>query len=221
MAAMRPDVILHLDKERDVVIDAKVSLSAYLDYMNAESDETRNRSLRAHVESIRKHVAELAAKDYSSHIRPPKRSVGYVIMFVPNSAALLTATNAASDLWRKAMERNVYIADEQTLYAALKIIAMTWQQIAQAENHEKVYALANEMLDRVGKFMQPFVEIGSRLESAHKAYDNAMKKLAEGGQSIPQTCNKLIKLGARQQVRKGVPDNLPDLTIPLKSMIQV
>ena len=62
-------------------------------------------------------------------------------MFVPNSAALLTATNAASDLWRKAMERNVYIADEQTLYAALKIIAMTWQQIAQAENHEKVYAL--------------------------------------------------------------------------------
>ena len=208
MAAMRPDVILHLDKERDVVIDAKVSLSAYLDYMNAESDETRNRSLRAHVESIRKHVAELAAKDYSSHIRPPKRSVGYVIMFVPNSAALLTATNAASDLWRKAMERNVYIADEQTLYAALKIIAMTWQQIAQAENHEKVYALANEMLDRVGKFMQPFVEIGSRLESAHKAYDNAMKKLAEGGQSIPQTCNKLIKLGARQQVRKGVPDNL-------------
>ena len=118
MAAMRPDVILHLDKERDVVIDAKVSLSAYLDYMNAESDETRNRSLRAHVESIRKHVAELAAKDYSSHIRPPKRSVGYVIMFVPNSAALLTATNAASDLWRKAMERNVYIADEQTLYAA-------------------------------------------------------------------------------------------------------
>lgn len=207
-AAMRPDVILHLDKERDVVIDAKVSLSAYLDYMNSESEEVKNRALRAHVESIRKHVAELAAKDYSSHIKPPKRSVGYVIMFVPNNAALLTATNAAPDLWRKAMERNVYIADEQTLYAALKIIAMTWQQIAQAENHEKVYALANEMLDRVGKFMQPFMEIGTKLESAQKAYDNAMKKLSEGGQSIPQTCGKLIRLGAKQQARKGVPDTL-------------
>ena len=206
--AMRPDVILHLDKERDVVIDAKVSLSAYLDYMNSETDEARNRALRAHVESIRKHVAELAAKDYSSHIKPPKRSVGYVIMFVPNNAALLTATNAAPDLWRKAMERNVYIADEQTLYAALKIIAMTWQQIAQAENHEKVYTLANEMLDRVGTFMQPLMEIGAKLESAQKAYDSAMKKLSEGGQSIPQTCGKLIRLGAKQQARKGVPDTL-------------
>lgn len=201
---MRPDVILHLDRDREMVIDAKVSMTAYMDYVNAETAEERDRCLRAHVASIEKHVEELARKDYSSYIKAPKVSVDYVIMFMPNSAALWTALNARPDLWRKAMERNVYIADEQTLYAALRIIDMTWRQIAQARNHEKVYQLAGEMLDRVGQFERKYEAIGDALDKARRMYDEGSRKLDEKGQSIRQTCAKLLKLGAVNSSRNPV-----------------
>ena len=207
-ARLIPDVVLHLDKTRDVIIDAKVSLTAYLDYMNAETEEVRNLALRQHVDSIWKHVRELAAKDYSSYVRPPKTRMGYVIMFVPNTAALFLATNQNPDLWRKAMEMNVYIADEQTLYAALKIINLTWTQIMQAENHEKVFSLADEMLTRVRQFAERFVAMGKAIDDAKRRYDEAYAKLDDRGQSIPVTCNKLIKLGAKQEKKKGVPEEL-------------
>ena len=193
---MRPDVLLNLDQNRVVIIDSKVSLSAYLDYLDAETDEARDLALKEHINSLQRHVRELARKDYSSYVKPPKTRIDYVIMFVPNTAALLLATSNRTDLWRKAMEENVYIADEQTLYAALRIINMTWKQIEQARNHEKVFELAEEMLERTSQFMQKFADIGKKLDDAKKAYDAGEKKLQEGGRSIPQTCRKLIKLGA-------------------------
>ena len=153
---LRPDVILHLDQRREVIIDSKVSLTAFMDYVNAETEDERQQYLKAHIASLQSHVKELSAKDYSAYIRPPKVRMDYVIMFVPHSGALWTALNAQPDLWRKAMDKNVFIADEQTLFAALRIINLTWTQIAQAQNHEKVYALANEMLDRVGQFMKKY-----------------------------------------------------------------
>ena len=102
------------------------------------------------------------------------------------------------------MEKNVYIADEQTLFAALRIINMTWTQIAQAQNHEKVYELANEMMDRVGQFVDRYRAIGKALENAGKAYEAGEKKLQPGGQSIIQTCSKLQKLGAKQSARNPI-----------------
>ena len=203
--SMRPDVILHLDQKRDVIIDSKVSLTAFMDYVNAEDEADRQKFLKAHVESIQKHVKELAGKDYSSYVKPPKIKMDYVIMFVPNTGALWTAVKAQPDLWRNAMEKNVYIADEQTLFAALRIINMTWTQIKQAENHEKVYELANEMMDRVGQFMDRYKAIGKALESAEKAYEAGEKKLLPSGQSIIQTCGKLQKLGAKQSSRNPIP----------------
>lgn len=209
---LRPDVILHLDRERDLVIDAKVSLSAFMDYKSAESDEAREAALRNHVTSIENHVKELARKDYSAYIGSGKIRMDYVIMFVPNTTALYAATAQKPDLWRKAMERGVYIADEQTLYAALRIIDMTWRQIAQAENHEKVYALANEMLDRVNMFMEKFVAVGRKIEDAQKSYNEAFGKIKDSGQSIPVTCRKLVALGASVKPRRGVTPDLLGLT---------
>ncbi len=203
--SMRPDVILHLDQKRDVIIDSKVSLTAFMDYVNTDDETERQRFLKAHVESIQKHVKELAGKDYSSYVKPPKVKMDYVIMFVPNTGALWTAVNAQPDLWRNAMEKNVYIADEQTLFAALRIINMTWTQIAQAQNHEKVYELASEMMDRVGQFMDRYKAIGKALENAGKAYEAADKKLQPSGQSIIQTCAKLQKLGAKQSSKNPIP----------------
>lgn len=209
---MRPDVILHLDSQREVIIDSKVSLTAFMDYVNAETEDDRQRHLKAHVDSLQRHIKGLADKDYSSYIRPPKVRMDYVIMFVPHSGALWTALNAQPDMWRRAMERNVFIADEQTLFAALRIVSLTWTQIAQTENHEKVYALANEMLDRVGQFMKKYQLLGKALENAQKAFEDGEKKLQPSGQSILQTCAKLQKLGAKQSTTNPLPltndDNL-------------
>ena len=213
---MRPDVILHLDQRREVIIDSKVSLTAFIDYVNAETEDQRQQYLKAHVESLQKHVKELSVKDYSSYIRPPKVKMDYVIMFVPHTGALWTALNAQPDLWRKAMDKNVFIADEQTLFAALRIINLTWTQITQVQNHEKVYALANEMLDRVGQFMKKYQALGKALDNAKSAYEDGEKKLQPSGQSILQTCSKLVKLGAKQSDRNPLPqlmdvDDVPAL----------
>ena len=202
---VRPDVIMHIDNNREIIIDSKVSLTAFWDYVNAENEDDRQKYLKAHVDSIQKHVKELSKKDYSSYIKAPKVRMDYVIMFVPHTGALWTALNSQPDLWRKAMEMNVFIADEQTLFAALRMINLTWTNIAQAENHEKVYALANEMLDRVGKFMKNYESIGRAIETAQKAFEEGEKKLTPGGQSILQTCAKLEKLGAKQNSKNPIP----------------
>ena len=209
-ARLRPDVILHLDQRREVIIDSKVSLAAYMDYVNADNETDRQRYLAAHVASLKEQVNRLAHKDYSAYIQPPKVKMDYVIMFVPNTGALWTALNAQPDLWRRSMERGVYIADEQTLFAALRIISLTWTQIAQAQNHEKVYALANEMMDRVGLFMKKYQAIGASLQKAQQAYDEGERKLQPTGQSILQTCGKLQKLGAKQNDKNPLPQ-LTDL----------
>ena len=194
---LRPDVILHLDDRREVIIDSKVSLTSYIDYVNADNEADRNAHLKAHIESIKKHVKELAEKDYSSYVQPPKVTAGYVIMFVPMAGALWTALNSEPDLWRSAANKNVYITDEQSLFGALKIVKLTWTQIVQAQNQEKVFELANEMIERVGLFMKHYDTLGAALDKANSAYSNGKDKLSPTGHSIITTANKLIKLGAK------------------------
>lgn len=202
---LRPDVILHLDTTREVIIDSKVSLTAFMDYVNAENDDARQEALKLHIDSIQKHVKELSKKDYSSYIQAPKQKMDYVIMFVPHTGALWTALNAQPDLWRKAMEQNVFIADEQTLFAALRMINLTWTQIKQAENHKEVYKLANEMIKRVGMFLKNYDAVGKALKNAREAYEDGEKKLLDKGQSIVVTCNQLEALGAKQNANYPVP----------------
>ena len=202
---LRPDVILHLDTTREVIIDSKVSLTAFMDYVNAENDDARQEALKLHIDSIQKHVKELSKKDYSSYIQAPKQKMDYVIMFVPHTGALWTALNAQPDLWRKAMEQNVFIADEQTLFAALRMINLTWTQIKQAENHKEVYKLANEMIKRVGMFLKNYDAVGKALKNARDAYEDGEKKLLDKGQSIVVTCNQLEALGAKQNANYPVP----------------
>lgn len=197
-STLRPDVIIHLDRRREVIVDAKVSLSAYVNYVNAATEEDRQRYLKAHIDSIKTHVKELVKKDYASYIKPPKVSAGYVIMFVPNMGALWAALNAEPDLWRRAAEQNVYIADEQSLYGAIRIVQLTWTQVQQAENHEKVFELADEMIGRVDRFLESYESIGKAINSLGKAYEEGHKKLEPGGQSIKTTAVKLVKMGARK-----------------------
>ena len=193
---MRLDVILHLGNDREVIIDSKVSLKAYVDYVNAENEEDRNKFLKEHVESIKRHVKELSNKDYSSYIQPPKVSAGFVMMFVPHAGALWTALRAEPSLWRWAADMNVYIADEQSLYGALRIVDMTWTQIKQAQNHQKVYELADEMIKRVGDYVVQYNAIGEALKKVAEAYRAGGIKLSPEGRSIITTAQQLVDLGA-------------------------
>ena len=158
------------------------------------------------IKSIKGHVDELKAADYTSYIVPPKTTIDYVIMFVPYRA-LWTALNEDPSLWQYAMNNKVYLADEQTLFAMLNIIRLTWVQIKQVQNHEQVYKLASDMITRVNTFMEEFKTIGEELEKVHKAYDNAKKKLEPNGHSIIVSANHLLEIGAN----KGKSNNIPRL----------
>lgn len=202
---MRPDVIVHLDMKKDVIVDSKVSMTAFMDYVACDDVEQRKTLLKNHIDSLKKHVKELSQKDYSRYVMAPKKTMDFVIMFVPRSAALWAALNEEPALWRDAMEKNVFIADEQTLYAALRMVKLTWRQIQQAENQQKVFELANEMLSRVGMFVKQMNVIGDSLDKAQKAYKSGMSKFAEKGQSVLTTCRKLEQLGAKQDDKNPLP----------------
>lgn len=215
-AGLRPDVLFHLDTVRDVIIDSKVNLTDFINFANAETPEERKHHLDRHVKSIERQVQLLSQKNYAKHHRKTVGRMDYVIMFVPISAAWWEALRAKPNLWREAMDKNVYIADEQTLFAALRIIRLTWTQIAQVNSQQEVFELVNEMIDRIGQFMKSYEAIGTALANAQNAYERGRDKLTPGGQSIITTTSKLIKLGAQDSKKNSVArfidiDDIPQL----------
>lgn len=201
---LRPDVIFHIDKVRDVIIDSKMNLTDFINFANADDPEDRKMYLEKHVKSIENQVKLLSQKKYYQHYKKTSGRMDYVIMFVPISAAWWEALRYKPDLWREAMDSNVYIADEQTLFAALRIIKLTWTQIAQVDSQKEIFDLVNEMIDRVGQFMKSYQAIGTALEGAQKAYAKGMEKLTPGGQSILKTTEKLLKKGGQDSKKNSV-----------------
>lgn len=205
---MRPDVVVHLDATKDVIVDSKVSMKAFFEYNRAEDPDERKEWLKKHVESLERHVKELSGKKYAEYVKAPRETIDFVIMFVPRADALWTALTEKPSLWREAMEKGVYIADEQTLYAALRIIKLTWRQVQQAQNQQKVFELANEMLKRVGMFVKQMENVKNALNSAQKAYDTGMAKFADKGQSVLTICRQLERLGAKQDPANPLPNEI-------------
>ena len=203
---MIPDTILHYPDGKDAVIDSKVSLTAFVDYQNAETDEARAEALQRHVRSVRQHVAELARKDYSAYIKLPRQALNYVIMFVPNEGALQLALAEAPELWREAFSKGVFITGEQNLTAALRIIQIAWTQMQQAQNQEAIYDTARMLLDRVADFIAHFETVGQKLQDASSSFTKAADKLKDGRLSVVGAANKLIKLGAKASAKKVIPE---------------
>lgn len=193
---MQPDIILHIDETRDLIIDAKVSLTAFIDYTNAEDKEAKEQALALHLKSVRSHVKELAKKNYAAYVKAPRQSVDFVMMFVPVEAALQTALQADPTLWREAMNQGVFIVGEQNLYAAMRAVQVTWSTIKQNANNKAICDTAEELLGRVGDFLEKFDSLGKKLDSAKAAYDEVTKK-ALMGQSVLGSAKKLVKLGAK------------------------
>ena len=208
---MQPDVILHYPQGQDAVIDSKVSLVAYQRYVNAEDPEEKERALQDHIKSIRSHVTELARKDYSKYIKAPREAVDFVIMFVPFESSLQLALANDPTLWREAFERKVFITGEQNLLGILHMIHIAWVQNQQAENQEKVFGIAESLLDRLGDFIQRYNKIGEQLDQAHKAYESAGNKLFMGRQSVVQKGRELVDLGAKENPNRRIPKAENDL----------
>ena len=208
---MLPDVILHYPQGQDAIVDSKVSLVAYEKYVNAESPEDKERYLQEHIKSVRQHVNELARKDYSKYIKNGRDAVDFVIMFVPFESSLQLALANDPTLWREAFEKKVFVTGEQNLLGILHMIHIAWVQNQQAENQEKVFGLAEQLLDRLGDFVQRYNDLGAKLDAVNKAYDNANNKLITGRQSVAQKGRELIDLGAKENANRKIP--MPEVGI--------
>ena len=208
---MQPDVILHYPQGQDAVIVSKVSLVAYERYVNADTPEEKERALQEHLRSVRSHVTELARKDYSKYIKPPREAVDFVIMFVPFESSLQLALANDPSLWREAFERKVFITGEQNLLGILHMIHMAWVQNQQAENQEKVFGIAEQLLDRLGDFIQRYQKMGEHLETVRKDFESAGNKLFTGRQSVVQKGRELVDLGAKENANRRIPKAEDDL----------
>ncbi len=208
---MQPDVILHYPQGQDAIIDSKVSLTAYQRYVNAATPEEKDRSLQEHIKSVRSHVTELARKDYSRYVKAPREAVDFVIMFVPFESSLQLALANDPTLWREAFERKVFITGEQNLLGILHMIHIAWVQNQQAENQEKVFGIAEQLIDRLGDFIKRYNDLGDALEKSRKAYDFANNKLMTGAQSVVKKGRELVDLGAKENPNRRIPKPEPDL----------
>ena len=202
---MQPDVILHYPQGQDAIVDSKVSLVAYERYVNAETPEEKERYLQEHIKSVRQHVNELARKDYSKYIKNGRDAVDFVIMFVPFESSLQLALANDPTLWREAFEKKVFVTGEQNLLGILHMIHIAWVQNQQAENQEKVFGLAEQLLDRLGDFVQRYNDLGDKLHKVQEAYDSANNKLITGRQSVAQKGRELVDLGAKENPNRKIP----------------
>lgn len=202
---MQPDVILHYPQGQDAVIDSKVSLVGYEKYVNAETPEDKERYLQDHIKSIRSHVGELARKDYSKYIKAPREAIDFVIMFVPFESSLQLALANDPTLWREAFEKKVFVTGEQNLLGILHMIHIAWVQNQQAENQEKVFGLAEQLLDRLGDFIKRYNDLGERIAKVQDAYADTNKKLISGNQSVVKKGRELVELGAKENPNRKIP----------------
>ena len=208
---MRPDVIIHYPDGKDLIVDSKVSLSAYVDYMNAEDDTSRKNALDRHLRSVKNHVAELVKKDYSAgNTLSGRDTVDFVIMFIPNEAPFQLAMISEPNLWHEAFKNKVMIISPLNLMALLKIIHIAWTREEQSRNQQEIVDTAAVLMDRLYGFYEDFDAIGAELNKLQTVYDKATNRLKQGerNHSIVNSGEKLRKLGVRMNKQRKLPSRL-------------
>ena len=190
---MIPDVLVCYPDDTTVVIDSKVTLTAFNRYMNSETVEDRQKYAAEVVASIKKHVEELKNKDYASYIPKGKTKVDYNIMFIPLEGAFRLMLDAEPRLWQAAKDNNVLIVSQMTLIIVLNMIQMSWRQADQEKNIREVYDTASEMMSQIKAWLDSYVKIGENLEKASAAYSEATRKLNGSNQSVVRKIEKLEK----------------------------
>ncbi len=198
---MRPDVIIYYpgDEGRQMVIDSKVSLTAYINYVNADTPEEGEMALKAHLVSVKKHIDELAGKSYQDFVGKGD----HVMMFVPNEAAYLAAMQADHALWQYAYDKKVLLLSPTNLIAALKLVADLWQRDKQTRNAVDIAEEAGKLYDKFAGFYEDMTKIERLLDSVKSTHTEAMKKLKEGRGNVMDKVRKLKDMGAR--TKKNLP----------------
>ena len=192
-ARMRPDVVFFMPDNKRLIIDAKTSLSAYVDYVNASDDDTRSDALRRHLLSVRKHVDELANKNYQSI----KDSADFVMMFIPNEPAYMLAMSSDASLWEYAYKRQVVMVSPSHLISVVKLISQLWARDNQSKNAIAIAEEAGKMYDKLVGFIADLDAVGKALENAQKAHSDAKKKLFDGRGNLVGRAQKVKELGAK------------------------
>ncbi len=202
----KPDVIIRLPEEKDVVIDSKVSLIAYEQYCSGEDEQERALALKAHVESVRNHIKLLSDKDYSS--LKGLRSLDFVLLFMPIEAAFMAAFQADEKLFNDAFEHKIVVVTPTTLLATLRTIQNIWRYEQQNENARIIADKAGSLYDKIRGFVEDLEKLGNQLATVNKTYDDAMNKLTTGRGNLVRQASSFEELGVK--VKKKLPKSLTE-----------
>ena len=203
----KPDFIVNLPDNKHLIIDSKVSLTAYIEYYNAEDEITEQQAIKRHLDSIKRHYMELSDKDYPNlyGINTPD----HVLMFVPNEPALMLALNEDKNLYLNALEKNIVLVSASTLLATLSTVASIWKQEDQKRNALEIAKEGGLLYDKFEGFVQDLIKVGKSIKSSKESYEDAMNKLTEGRGNIIKKIENLKDLGAK--TKKSLPQNIIDI----------
>lgn len=210
----QPDVLIRLPGDRQVIVDAKVSLSAYQQYVAAVDEPIRQQALKQHLISLRSHLKGLSGKDYQR--LEGLHSLDFVLLFVPIEAAFAAALQAEPDLFQEAFEQQVVIVSPTTLLATLRVIDSLWRQERQGQNAREIAERAGQLYDKFVAFVADLDEMGSRLQQLDKAYASARNKLVDGRGNLIGRVENLKLLGARAS--KSLPGELLERSADLPAL---
>jgi DNA recombination protein RmuC len=201
---LRPDVIINLPDNKKMIVDAKVSLTAYEQYVNADDEKDKNKYLKEHISSLNRHVDQLSEKKYEDiyEIESPD----FVLLFVPIEPAFAIALNNDNQLYNKAFEKNIVIVTPTTLLATLRTIDSMWQNEKQQRNALEIARQAGALYDKFEGFVTDLTKVGKKMDEAKLEYKGAMNKLVEGRGNLITSVEKIKKLGAK--AKKALPQKI-------------
>jgi DNA recombination protein RmuC len=202
----KPDVIIHLPDNKDVIIDSKVSLLAYERYCSADDDQERIVAIRQHTGAVREHIKDLSDKDYSG--LHGIKSLDFVLLFIPIEAAFVAAFQADERLFTDAFEHKIIVVTPTTLLATLRTIENIWRYERQNENARAIAEKAGAVYDKICGFVEELDKLGKQLSTVHSTYDGVMNKLTQGNGNLIRQASSFVDLGVK--VKKSFPKSISD-----------
>ncbi len=203
---LQPDVVIRLPEAKHLVIDSKVSITAYTRYMQTDDESQKNAELGAHVQSIRQHIQGLSAKNYQDLYG--LGSIDFVLMFIPVEPAFLAAMRHAPDIYQEALRKNIVLVCPSTLLATVRTVAHVWRQEHQNRNAQEIARQCANLYDKFVGFVDDLEKVGQRLEQAQVSYGDAVNKLKTGKGNLIRTAENVKKLGVKPN--KSLPNQLLD-----------
>ena len=205
---LQPDVLVSYPGNRSVIVDAKVSLTAYERFANEEDPKIRERHLKEHLTSVRAHITELSNKNYLEIYQV--QTLDFIMLFLPVEPAYLLAIKEDPELWNFAYEKRILLISPTNLLAALKMISSLWRQEHQNKNALEIARQSGDLLDKFYALLKDLNDLGSKLTSTQKSYDEAINKLSEGKGNLIRRARRIEELGAK--TRKKLPDGFDPAT---------